>query len=388
MVNSVTNPIGLKVGVIGVGNGGGQAAMAAARHGHRVFVINTSDKDLDDQVLAKEIKGHRVGDGRGSGKSRENAVALLTQNGNEEILEIFNNPNFKTVVEPCDIVVVLFSTGGGTGSGIGPVIADMVHKAYKHKVVIPYGILPKNSESVVAQANTIACVDEMVDVGTSYMLADLDYYANESQEEAFRHIGEYIAETLNVLRGDYLGLSANGMADERDVLTVISEPGYMTIHFCNGLTEPQLANKTLQGYLIDKIKSSPACRTQRDKMVQYNLIITNCSSAISDPLKVGDYTELNGYVGEPKATYSNYSVDDARFDVQVIAVTSGLTVPIDRFAAARAKVKENKERYERASALNLKGIREDTTIGKKADTTDIIMGSQKAGGPDLSFLKK
>ena len=78
-------------------------------------------------------------------------------------------------MEPTDIVFICFSTGGGTGSGIGPYMAKLIGKAYKSKLIIPYGILPKKSESVTAQANTIACVDDIVKNGTPYMLADLEY---------------------------------------------------------------------------------------------------------------------------------------------------------------------------------------------------------------------
>ena len=256
---------GIKVAVIGVGNGGSQSAIAAVRHGIPAMVFNTSEKDLDDSLIGSQIKGYLIGDGRGSGKDRDNAMALLKSNGKGGIKEIFTNPHFKATVEPADVVFVTFSTGGGTGSGIGPTLASMIHKAYGNKVVIPYGILPKNAESVLAHANSIACVDDMTKTGTPYLRADLGFYENESQELAFAKIGEYRAETMCVIRGDYLTMSTSGMADERDMLTVISEPGYMTINMKRDITETMLASKTLQSFLVDEIKSSPACRIQKDQ---------------------------------------------------------------------------------------------------------------------------
>lgn len=378
----------IKVAVIGVGNGGSQSAIAAVAKGIPAMVMNTSEKDLDDTLIGNQIKGYLIGDGRGSGKDRDNAMALLKSNGNAGIQEMFKNPFFRQIVEPADVVFVTFSTGGGTGSGIGPTIASMIHKAYAQKVVIPYGILPKNAESVMAQANTIACVDDMTKTGTPYMLADLSYYENESQEIAFTKVGKYMAETMCVIRGDYLKISAAGMADERDMLTVISEPGYMTIHIKNGITESMLAGgKTLQSFLIDEVKNSPACRIQRDGLLQYNLLVANINSSVNDPMKAGDYSELNSFVGEPKATYSNFSVDDTISDFEVMAITSGLTVPMDRFAAAKAKVKANKEKYEKQSALNLAGERAATALKGNDNTRSIIMGSANSSEADLSFLE-
>lgn len=377
---------GIKVAVIGVGNGGSQSAIAAVRHGIPAMVFNTSEKDLDDSLIGSQIKGYLIGDGRGSGKDRDNAMVLLKSNGKGGIKEIFTNPHFKATVEPADVVFVTFSTGGGTGSGIGPTLASMIHKAYGNKVVIPYGILPKNAESVMAQANSIACVDDMTKTGTPYMLADLGFYENESQEIAFAKIGEYMAETMCVIRGDYLKMSTSGMADERDMLTVISEPGYMIINMKRDITETMLASKTLQSFLVDEIKSSPACRIQKDHLLQYNLIVANVNSSVNDPVKVGDYSELNEFIGEPKATYTNFSVDDTISDFDVFCIISGLTVPMDRFAAAKAKVKANKEKYEKQSALNLSGEREATSIKGNDNTRSIIMGSANSSEADLSFL--
>lgn len=384
--NALVNGTGLKTAVVGIGNAGGQVALAAAKKGFNVFVMNTSVKDLDDSVIGKSIKAHRIGDGRGSGKNRENAMELLKNEGNASIKEIFANPYFKDTVEPADVVFVTFSTGGGTGSGIGPEIARLIHRAYSYKVVIPYGILPKNSESVVAQSNTIACADDMTKIGTPFMLADLSFYENAPQEESFKKIADYMVETMAVVRGDYLKLTQNGMADERDVLTVISEPGYMTIHMRGGITDSMLSDKTLQGYIVDEVKSSPACRIQRDKLVQYSLVVANVNSSVTDLTKVGDFSELNSFIGEPKATYTNYSVDDAISEFQIIAISSGLTIPMDRFATAKAKVSEHKEKFEKQSALNLSNDRSATEIRGNAQTHDIIMGGSGKQEADLSFL--
>lgn len=387
-VSRLTNNDGaaLKIGVIGIGNAGSQVAMVAEKNHHNVLVMNTSVKDLADEVLGKEMKAIRIGDGRGSGKDRENSMELLRGRGADGIREILDNPYFKSVVEPADVVFVCFSTGGGTGSGIGPYMARLIGKAYKTKLIIPYGILPKKSESVIAQANSIACVDDIVKNGTPYMLADLDFYTEDSMEIAYEKVGRYIAETMNVIRGDYLRMSTAGMADERDMMTVLSAPGYLTVHFADGITDTDLRTKSLQGFLIDQLKHSPMCPPQHDGLVQYNCIIANCPQHVVDPLKSGDFTELNAYIGEPKATFSNYAVDETIAEAEVVAIHSGMTVPMDRFAEPKAKVAANKAKYEKSSALSLDSARQATELHKDASASAIVMGSGKAQSADLSFL--
>ena len=380
------NTTNLKIAVIGVGNGGSQSAISAVERGIPAMVVNTSEKDMNDALIGQNIKGYVIGDGRGSGKDRDNAMALLKSNGKAGLQNLLENPYLREIVEPADIVFVTFSTGGGTGSGIGPTIANLIHRAYAQKVVIPFGILPKNAESVMAQANTIACVDDITKLGTPYMLADLSFYENESQELAFDKIGRYMADTMCVIRGDYLRLSTAGMADERDMLTVISEPGYMVVERVDGITDSMLAGKTLQGYLVDSLKSSPACRIQKDGLLQYDMVIANVNSAVDDPVKAGDYSELNAFIGEPKASYSNFAVDDTISEFEVACIISGCSIPMDRFASAKAKVKANKEKYEKQSALNLATDREATSLKGNEKTRGAIMGSANSNKADLSFL--
>ena len=380
------NTTNLKIAVIGVGNGGSQSAISAVERGIPAMVVNTSEKDMNDALIGKSIKGYVIGDGRGSGKDRDNAMALLKSNGKAGLQNLLENPYLREIVEPADIVFVTFSTGGGTGSGIGPTIANLIHRAYAQKVVIPFGILPKNAESVMAQANTIACVDDITKLGTPYMLADLSFYENESQELAFDKIGRYMADTMCVIRGDYLRLSTAGLADERDMLTVISEPGYMVVERVDGITDSMLAGKTLQGYLVDSLKSSPACRIQKDGLLQYDMVIANVNSAVDDPVKAGDYSELNAFIGEPKASYSNFAVDDTISEFEVACIISGCSIPMDRFASAKAKVKANKEKYEKQSALNLATDREATSLKGNEKTRGAIMGSANSNKADLSFL--
>ena len=67
-VKTLTDNQGLKVAVIGIGNGGSQVALAAAKKGIPCMVMNTSTKDLDDSVIGSTINAFRIGDGWGSGK--------------------------------------------------------------------------------------------------------------------------------------------------------------------------------------------------------------------------------------------------------------------------------------------------------------------------------
>lgn len=385
-INNVMNPHALKIGVIGIGNAGSQVAMAAAREGHNALVMNTSVKDLDNGALGAEMSAILIGDGRGSGKARDNAMALLKMGGNEGIKKIFNDEHFKATVEAADVIFTTYSTGGGTGSGIGPFMSSMIRKAYGSKLVIDYGILPLHSESVLAQANAVACTNEMVQNGGVYMLSDLQFYEGMSIEASYDAICKYMARVMGVIRGDYLHISNAGMVDERDMLTTISAPGYMAINFVDHIKESDLAHKSMQAALIEQIRNSATCRPQHDSRVMYNALISNVPGSFTDPLKTGNFAELNAYIGEPKATFNDYYVDEDAFEGNLVSIMSGMSLPMDRFAQVRAKINANKERYESKSTLSLaKDADALGSLGKTGDSS-IIMGSAKKAEADLSFL--
>jgi len=399
--NALMNEVALRTVVIGIGNAGSQIARAALAKGFNAFIMNTSKKDLADAVVGTDLQAILIGDGRGSGMSRQVSQAMFTGQGNEEIRAIFTNPYFTENVEPADIVFVTFSTGGGTGSGVGPVMTDYLRRAYPTKVIIPFAILPKMAESDTAHSNSIACVQEIAAIGAevdpktglsigkgtlSYMLADLAFYENLPQDESFKKIADYMVNCMRVIRGDFLKMSDAGMVDERDMLTVISEPGYMTINMKTGLTESMLNEKSLQGYIIDEMKASPAVRVQRDKLIQYSLVIANVNDSVQDATKLGNFSELNQFVGIPRATFKNYSVDEKVSEFEIYVINSGLTIPLDRTTAAAADVASRAESRNKQSALNLNEAVKATAIGGNKATLGIIMGSGQAKKADLSFL--
>ena len=62
----------LNVFVIGVGNAGNQTIVFGKREGMNVFAVNSSIKDLSDQIVDETIPSFIVGkEARGSGKNVE-----------------------------------------------------------------------------------------------------------------------------------------------------------------------------------------------------------------------------------------------------------------------------------------------------------------------------
>ena len=132
----------LNVFVIGVGNAGNQTIVYGHKEGMNVFAVNSSIKDLSDQIVDESIPSFLVGkEARGSGKNVEKGVALFKENGRD----LFQSAVFMESCQAADVIVVVSATGGGTGPSVSPEICRILQKMFDTKIIIYHGITPKNT---------------------------------------------------------------------------------------------------------------------------------------------------------------------------------------------------------------------------------------------------
>ena len=108
--------------VVGVGGGGGRAARHVAAqltHGPAVAAIDSDDQALQEVGLPVQLPiGHALT--RGFGAGGDAATGRIAAE-DEEI-------KIRALVEDVDLVFVITTLGGGTGSGAAPVIARIAHE--------------------------------------------------------------------------------------------------------------------------------------------------------------------------------------------------------------------------------------------------------------------
>lgn len=341
----------LKVGIVGCGNAGNQLVEAAYNAGFRnVFIVNTSRKDMDDQLISGKIPGFLIGNaGQGAGSSRSTAKELFKMN----YRELFDKSTFREVCENSDIIFVGASCSGGTGSGVSPVITSALKQMYPGKIIIFYGILPRISGSDTELSNSCTCVNEIEDLnakkklGIPYMLANLNYYEGVSNEIAYAKVIEKMVTDIEVIAGRFLHYSKYRMIDENDTRVVISAAGYMSIYMIDNITQQMIDKENIQQMLIKQIKNSPACPIARDGLLEQMAIISNLPSDMADSSKAGDYEEVIKYVGRPLTIFENYAIIPGGTG-QVIAIFSGQSYPvghmtnIDNVAKEGARIRKEK----------------------------------------------
>ena len=208
----------IKVGFIGCGNFGGQIASAAVEHDFPSIAINASKRDFN--TISDKVIPFLVGDGKGTGKSRDLAKEFLLSH-----INIVKDEVIVKFIEQNDVIVIGGSAGGGYGSGSVPSLTDILKQIYPEKCFRIVTTFPSESETYEAQNHTEQFMQEVLALDVPYIIYDNDKFKQLEANEMNKAIISKVIEDMEILRGDYILETASGGIDERDLLTINSTPG-------------------------------------------------------------------------------------------------------------------------------------------------------------------
>lgn len=379
----ITEITKLKIGYVGVGNAGCQVGIKVSLKGIDTFLVNTSFKDLRNEVIPSSIPSYLIedqyGKSRGAGRSRDFAKQLF------ESSSIIDDKTFDAFIKDKDIIIVGAAASGGTGSGISPTLCYMITEKYPNKDVMMMEIIPRKNESINSQFNTADCMEECRQLGVPYLVYDLDK-SEDNAEETYLKVANLIADHIGILAGDMAAMSEYGMIDERDLLTVAVEPGLMIIG-----KKTDVKPEGLQKEILNTIRSSMVVDPQKDKFVKYFALFLEVPEEVADDLKTNNFDELKEAYGEPWDIFVNYKIVD-KSTASFGFIASGMSYPNDRLAYCTDVVKaydaKRKSReYDRSDEVNsVSHLSINKNINKLAGSSDanVAEGTVKE---KPSFLK-
>ena len=378
----------LNIGYIGIGNAGSQIGIEVHKNGIPVRLINTSTKDLDQSIIPADVGCYLIADdtsaGRGAGHSRDSAKKLYRSGGRDE--KVLNDPTFTSFINENDVIVVGASTAGGTGSGIAPTLVYQLKTIYPTKAVILLGVMPRVSATPSPQYNTTTFCDEINQlnnqgVGITYMLYDLEKYKDISDDTAYKMLAETIAKSLRIIGGSMSRITTHGMIDERDMLTIICEPGLMNIYFKEDIDMSKIPEGTgIQEIMEETVKEFPCVSLQKDKIAKWYGMFLNLPEDVDDPVRRSDFSTIEKVLGKPWDTFINLSVTDkpkGEFGI----IVSGLSYPFDRINACLDIVKSYASNV-KTKAFDIAGELSSVKGLAKNDNIDKILGSNKNPTPE------
>lgn len=325
----------LKIAVLGIGNAGGQVANVACARGFDTFCINSSEKDLD--IINEDIPVFLLGNSEGAGKDRRVAKAFVKQ----YYRDLLKTDDFNTFMADTDVVFIISSTGGGTGSGMSIIIADILSKVYQNKVFINIGILPTLNDSIGSQRNTLEYMKEVNHLGKGYMLYDNNKYKDMTPSTYMNTINREIVDGLCYLRGDYSYKTKYGMIDDADMFKLLTVPGMLNVSMYENFMEKDMDDHVMLDSYIPKImKTNGTCQLDKDRIIKRMGVIVNLSEDLSIYYSSSMDT-FKANVGEPLEMFEHYYLkDDDTIPNRIGVILSGLSVPDDRIQIIIQRIQE------------------------------------------------
>lgn len=335
----------LKVGIIGLGNTGNQIASLAYEKLHiPVVAVNSSEKDLEtiSNSIPKKLISDAKGQSQGAGKNRQLAKKYLK----DSIMGFLSSEDVQLFISDLDILYIISSTGGGTGSGTSLVMTNIIASMFPDVHVITVGVLPVMNEALSAHVNTLEYLNELY--GTlehqTYMLYDNDKYSHMPSYKMMEYVNNEVVSDIDVMRCTYNYTTKYDSIDEQDALRLTSFGGRILIARLEDIKERDLDSASIEDLLIKKIKNCAHVEMQRDQKVEATGLIVNLSVAVSSEFD-NHLPKVREFIGDPDHDFNHIFInDDRKMPNNVFLLMSGLSVVNDRIAKISDRIEEIEEK--------------------------------------------
>lgn len=335
----------LNIGVIGMGNAGGMMANLASKHGFDAMAINASEKDLT--LLDGDITKIPVGDGRGTGKSRDEAASFFFNR-----INLVQDPTVVDFIGKHDAIVIASSIGGGFGSGSSLMLADVLTKMTGgEKLVIPAGVIPFDDELYTSHKHAIEWLKELGKMDISYLLYDNSIFGNIPKQKAHDRVNEQFVYDLMVMRGDTLYNTASGGIDNRDMMTALSIPGRIVTDWIPEIEEAEIVNGSLIATVAKHLKEKSAhAELSDDKVIKASALIYSLDEDF-DSYKPSLKKDIQEIFGAHLNDYDNLA--DITGDEDEIPANS-ISIILTGLSAPNLRINRLVNRYDQLEADILK----------------------------------
>ena len=370
----------MNVKIIGLGAAGNKAALrAVSAHCVRendVLLLNTAIQDIAAEYKDRSILFNKNGTG-GCGKERSRSKELITdalQNGSMDA-------QLSKFIDPGDLVVIVTSTEGGTGSGAAPILA-----AYINEVI---GVRPQlicftgTEDDLRGLQNTADFFKDVANMCDTLMVQAISNKkfldkANGNKLKAEIMANDEFVLRIKVLQGAMIRESDQNI-DAMDHLKLVTTPGYMSIVSYED-TGSIDTTEQFDKICIDMLNASKSLPTSGTSMLRLGVIMT-----IADD----DKDHIDWSFKKIKSAFEDVgevflhvqkTTDETR---QIILIMSGLEMPLNFVMSTYEKFKARSEKMAAKSTNFL------SRMGA-IDTNDDMLNinSNNTAGNKASFFNK
>lgn len=325
---------------LGLGQAGGNICNTATKYGFYSAAINYSARDLESLDLVKD-KLILIGS-EGVGKERGEAIRLM--NSNWDIATNFVKENFSH--SSIDIIFIPFSTAGGSGSGIAPLLISMLMDTMPEKLFVAMPILPDHTETYKSQSNCLEAFEDLSQLDITILPIDNEQVrtttSNVGRVGLYKTTNEKVIQLIKSII-DYTDQpSQYSVLDKKDLLSIFKTKGFATISEVN-VTDIQDGFELTETTFADKIQlswnKSPFAKIENEQIISAGIIFDG-HERVMDCLNTNKVFSIFGN-RMPLNLFEGYYEGH---DNKVISVLSGLSLCKGRLKFIEKTVENNQER--------------------------------------------
>jgi len=338
----------LKIGVIGIGNGGSQVAkLAKDKLNVTALAINSSEDDL--KTVYDDINTLQIGNGAGTGKNRQLSKEFFKSSYDK----VINSKDVEELVKGLDVIYVVTTTGGGTGGGTSPLFtALMIDKFKKASIdtkIVLMTIMPTIKEGNSAQDNTQLFYRELFNTmpDLTYMVYDNNKFVNDYGPSALlNEVNLDIVDDIAILSGMYQFTTPYDSIDKQESIILHSTPGRLAVLKLYDIKEKDLDNMTMDDLLLQGMDKCALADLQRDKDIVSRGVISNLNESLTKKFNF-NMPKITEVLGEPIESFQHVYVnqDDSEPN-NLFVILGGLSAPNDRLQKTLERAAEIREMHE------------------------------------------
>lgn len=210
-------------GVIGVGAGGGNVAHLLTEFGYQTIALNTTLADMQDLNTTFKFVIEGID---GSGKDR----GFSSTEFKRYYKSFFEDSRTKQILEN-DIIYVIGTGGGGTGTIVSVMVAGYLKHEYPNKIIILVGLLGSIKEDLVSQRNMREFMSDLENRsgGAPYMLFDNNRVKNKVGDDVFEAVNQDAVSAIRLLTREFFVENNRSNIDGRDYARLTSFSGLLSV---------------------------------------------------------------------------------------------------------------------------------------------------------------
>lgn len=330
--------------VIGIGAAGNKAAINVVENKivniDSVMLINSTLRDIPADY--KGLKIEYDGSYGGCGKERNIAFDLAMKNLQEGKLPLRDFLHLDDPEKKAELVVIVTSTEGGTGSGSSVVIGKYIQQVLGIQVHL-FGFAGFQSD-VRGLKNTVEWFQELENDFTVECIENSKFLSEcrGNKIKAEKAANAEFGKKLGILIGNPIRDSDHNI-DKTDLLKVATEPGFMFIESSNFekiKNREQFENVVIN--MIDNTKSVDISEITSKKIA----VIINISEASTDYISYEDI--LNERYGNPYEMFLHIQ-HEADMPEFIAIIVCGVKMPVEEVQKIHNEYKTRMSRVDRES---------------------------------------